>query len=92
MTKGPCSQVNMSWSKKSRASSQLQSMLRKLPSKLTVSPFSLATRSISSTSLLQFGLSAGVMPLRCSQSKPSSSAPRSTSEKSYSAMALCLRS
>ena len=59
---------------------------------LTVSPFSLATRSISSTSLLQFGLSAGVMPLRCSQSKPSSSAPRSTSEKSYSAMALCLRS
>ena len=53
---------------KSRASSQLHRVERKLPSKLTVRPLFLATLSISRMRVRQLGASAGVMPLRCSQS------------------------
>ena len=77
---------------KSRASSQVQRRERKFPSKLTVRPSSLAFLMHSRMKSAQLGDRAGVMPLRCSQSKSESSQSRSTLLKSYSVMALCLRS
>ena len=77
---------------KSRASSHVHRVERKLPSKETVMPFSWAVLSRFITSSRQLGARAGVMPDRCSQSKPSSRAFRSTWEKSYSVSAECFRS
>ena len=61
-------------------------------SKLTVRPFSLAARRQRRMKSAQFLFSAGVMPDRCSQSKPSNSSSRSTFVRSYSVRALCIRS
>ena len=74
------------------ASSQVHRDERKFPSKETVSPSSWAVWSMSMMSLRQLGASAGVMPDRCSQSKPPSSSFRSRPLKSYSVRAECFRS